>query len=637
MFGNQLKGAIDSENNVAQAPLGVNATILSFSSENKFQNSQLGALHIVGGILQSYDGVNVTEHGFSLFPENISAAQANSGGSLAAGTYLYSVCYEWTDNLGQIQRSAPSIPISVTVPTGATLTKTGATIVSGSRVITSLSNVTDLHVGMIVANANIPVGSVITSIDSSTQITINLAATGSATTQSVTSTSTNQVTLTIPTLRLTAKAPPARTNVRCVTYRTEMNGQTFRRVSSIASPTFNSVTADTVSFVDNVSDYSSLFNDIIYTTGGVLENIAPPASSLITTSKSRVFLSGMEDKLLIWYSKQRLEGSPVEFTDFFTTRVDSRGGDITALGVIDSNLIIFKKNSIYALGGEGPNDTGTQNDYGQPTLITTDVGCDNPNSVVITPNGLMFKSTKGIYLLDRGLKASYVGAPVEAFNPKLITSSVLVPDANQVRFTTNDDTCLVYDYYMDQWSTFTNHTAEDSAVFNDSFAFLRSNGEVWVETPGQYLDNASPIRLKCTTSWMSMAGLQGFERVYRMIVLGEYKSPHQLMVQIGYDFNPNMTQFATINVNDTYQITSYGADSPYGQGSPYGGQNPLYQFKTHMTIQKCQAVRFSFMDNQNTDIGAFGEGFNIANLALEVGIKPTLRKGPTKNNFSTGT
>jgi hypothetical protein len=42
------------------------------------------------------------------------ATTANgSGGSLASGTYQYQVVYSWTDNYGNVHRSAPSLPLSI--------------------------------------------------------------------------------------------------------------------------------------------------------------------------------------------------------------------------------------------------------------------------------------------------------------------------------------------------------------------------------------------------------------------------------------------------------------------------------------------------------------------------------------------
>jgi len=566
LFTHEEKTSLETEDSELFTRKGVYTSELDFSNENKFQNAQLGQLHIVGGILQSYDGVSVTEHNFHLYPENITTATASTGGSMSDGTYSYKVCYEWTDNLGQIHRSTTSVPISITISGG---------------------------------------------------------------------TSTQTVTLTVPTLRITEKKNN-RSPVRIVVYRTEDSGAIYYRASSITSPVLNNVTVDTLDFIDTSSDATILSNDRIYTTGGVLDNAAPPSCSLIATYKNRVFISGLPDPLEFWYSKARVSGEPAEFTPFFKKRVDSFGGDITAVAVLDSNFLLFKKQAIFLVAGDGPNALGGGVDYGDPQLITTDAGCENPNSIVRTPDGIMFKSSKGIYIINRGLQAQYIGDRVEAFNDLTISASALVPDTNQVRFTTEEGTTLMYDYYFNQWGVFTNQPAEDCEIWDGRFVYLRSDGEVWKEN-NQFTDDNLSIPMKISTNWMSFAGLQGFQRIYRMIFLGDYKTAHKLKVSIGYDFNPNYEQFATIDVADIYPVSAYGDDSPYGSDGTsfgYGGSYPVYEFKTHMTKQKCTSVRFSFEDSE-THLDEFGEAFNMANLALEVGVKPTLRKYSKGNSYAT--
>lgn len=562
LFPNQIKDALFSENGTLYTLRGVNASYLDFSSENKFQNAELGELHIVGGLLQSYDGVSVVEHGFSIFPENVTFVANAGGGSMSDGTYQYQVTYEWTDNLGQIHRSAPSLPLTV--------------ILSGGG-------------------------------------------------------SSQSVDIIIPTLRLTAK-----TLVTCVVYRTESLGQIFYRTSSISSPVFNNTAVDTVTFVDTNADATILSNDPIYTTGGVLENIAPPSCSAIAVYKNRLFVLTEDNE--IWYSKKRIEGQPVEFTDFFTITPNDFGGRVKALGVIDGNFILFKRPRIEYFSGEGPNDTGTNVDYGDPQLVTTDTGCDNINSIESTPNGLVFDSPKGKYLLDRSLQASYLGAPVEDFNGLDVTSSALLADNNEVRFLTNDNIALVYNYYFDQWSSFTNHGGEDSAIWNGTYVYLKANGQVWVQSSA-YQDNNLPIVMKVTTSWISFAQLKGYQRVKQMMLFGEYISKHKLDVAIGYDFNPAFEQFETLLINDIYPITTYGEppiNTPYGnpEGIGYGGEFPLYQFGTVMTHQKCESVRFQFKDNQ-TSLVNFGEGFNFTAITLDIGVKKGLDKMQSKQSFGT--
>lgn len=115
------KNRIISENATLFTPTGVLRTTVDFSNSNRFIAKQLGDnLLIVGGILNMYDGQSVVEHGFLLYPERVVAAAVGSGGSLANGSYLVYVVYEWTDNFGQIHRSRPSVPVTVTCSAGGT-------------------------------------------------------------------------------------------------------------------------------------------------------------------------------------------------------------------------------------------------------------------------------------------------------------------------------------------------------------------------------------------------------------------------------------------------------------------------------------------------------------------------------------
>jgi hypothetical protein len=447
LLASQIKGKLESANENVFTLNGINSTVLDFVSNNRFQSATLGDnLHIAGGVLNAYDGNTIVEHGFNFFPENITASGVNSGGALADGTYQVSVLFEWTDNYGQIHRSAASVAQSVVISGGA----------------------------------------------------------GSA-----------KIAMTIPTLRLTRK-----TGVNVVIYVTELNGTTFYRSNSISSPLANSTTVDTVSY--NVTTVSGITaNELLYTNGGVLDNIAAPACTLLTEYNNRLVYVPSENDNTFGLTKERQDGDPVNFTDAFIYRLEAKGGGIGALGVLDEKLILFKKNTgIYWCTGNGPTDLGTDDDITKPQPLPTDVNCDNPNSVVLTPAGLMFSSAKGIYMLDRSMQTSYIGAPVEDFNSLTITSSSLVPDTNQVRFITNDGVCLVFDYLFSQWSTFTNHEAEDCVIWDNRFVFLKSNGKVLKESPGIFTDDNLPIKMKLTTSWLSIAGIQGVSASLPVAIAG---------------------------------------------------------------------------------------------------------------------
>jgi hypothetical protein len=308
--------------------------------------------------------------------------------------------------------------------------------------------------------------------------------------------------------------------------------------------------------------------------------------------------------------------------------VDPRGGFITSIATIDDKLLVFKNSQIFYIVGQGPTNTGLNNDLSDAILITTDAGCIDPRSVVGSPVGILFKSRKGIYLIDRSLAVVYIGAAVEAYNSDNITSATLSADVNQVRFTLESGVTLVYDYFVQQWGVFTNSHAVDSLIWNGSTMLLRADGKVLEETSGVYTDDGQPIHLKLATSWFSFAQVQGFQRVRRAELLGAWKSPHQLKISVCYDFDDTVVQEVLVNSTTP---TTFGGASPYGAGS-YGGQFQLYQWRIDLARQKCQAVKFIIEDLPS--VTGSGEGLSLSSLAFEVGAKQGLNKVPASQIVS---
>ena len=431
------------------------------------------------------------------------------------------------------------------------------------------------------------------------------------------------VTVTIPTLRLTEKTSP-RTEATLEVFRTVDDGLIFYRVSSITAPTNNDTTADTVAFTDTLADASITANEILYTTGGVLDNIAPPSCDIVVNHTNRVFLAGLQDKNEIRFSKIVRTGEGVAFNEALSIPVDPRGGDIETIASMDSNLVIFKRDNIYVVSGGGPSDTGSGSTFSDPSLIAADVGCVDSQSVVLGPNGLYFKSAKGIYLLSRSLQTTYIGAPVEDFNSLTIVSSQLLDDVNEVRFSTASGHTLVFNYFFHQWSIFTNQFSVDSVIWQTKFLFISTSDEVLQESPGAFTDSGASIKLKIATSWVKLTGLQGFQRAYRMSILGEYKSRHHLRLKVYTDYSNTVTQVIEFTPQDVLSVDSgfYG-DGVYGVISPYGSDdNGVYQFQAHMKRQKCQAIRFEIEDitDNSLDSGTY-ESATFSGITVEVGVK----------------
>jgi hypothetical protein len=442
----------------------------------------------------------------------------------------------------------------------------------------------------------------------------------------------------VPTLRLTYKtANPVVIKI----YRWSAAQQVYYQVQSpnTTSQILNDTTVDSIAYTDSASDAQILGNDIIYTAGGVVEDIGPPATDLMTLFNNRLWLVDSEDRNLLWYSKQVIEATPVEMSDLLTIYVapstGSQGstGVITAIAPMDDKLIIFKENALYYINGIGPDNTGANSQYSDATFISSVVGCSNQNSIVFMPNGLMFQSDKGIWLLGRDLSTNYIGAPVETLTTgSLVKSALAIPDTNQIRFTMDSGVTLMYDYYFNQWGTFVNIPAISSTLYQGLHTYLNANGQVLQEKIGSYVDNSNPVLMQFTTGWGNLAGLQGYERLYFIYMLGQYISPFKLLVNIAYDYDIN-TQQQIIVAPDNFTPT-WGGDPLWGSSSPWGGGSQVFQTRLFPQKQKCESFQLSVQEMYDPTFGvSAGGGLTLSGLNLVVGAKRGYRPQKASQSF----
>lgn len=447
-------------------------------------------LHIPGSIMRSYDGARTFETGFLTYPEIKDVRVMSPGtlgltGAIEAGTYLYAFTYEWIDVQGQTHESAPSVlePVEVTASSS-----------------TVAFHVTALHHTL-------------------------------------------------------------KPGVRLIGYRSaqrfgDASLQTpLRQFTSITVPNLSVPLSLGNVVVDDNSDADIASNRTLYTIANDRNNpntanAPPPPNRFAAVKGNRMFVLSSDDANTIHYSKNSVSGEPLSFAlsdDFAQTIQDDDNEDVTAIAALDSNLIIFKPTRILSLPGEGPNNFGEDNNFGEPVLITSDVGCDQPQSIREVSggeggfSGITFKSKQGIYLLDRGLSTSYIGEPVRDLDPLTIVKAVHVPSQDQVRFLTSDTEngyCIVFNYRLNQWATWTNHLANDGVLVADTFYYSRPDGTILVETPGQFDDDGIPIPMKVVTAQVSVAGLNGHMRLDRLWLLGERKGPHKLRISVYFDNSP---------------------------------------------------------------------------------------------------
>jgi len=429
-------------------------------------------------------------------------------------------------------------------------------------------------------------------------------------------------------------------------YRTTNGGTLFYKVSDQNLTTSfranrNQRDHNYILIRDTITDDDLQDNELLYTTGGVLENSVAPAASIMASYKNRLFLAGIEPSDHLIYFSKSIQGNvydttPVEFSDSLTLEVPTDGGAIVALKKMDDKLIIFKERAIYMLTGEGPNNLGEQNDFIEPQLITSDIGCKFANSVAFMPKGLMFMSQKGIFLLNRSLGIEYIGAPAEDYRDLTITKTTVVPKKSEVRFLASDGPTAIYNYLLNMWYTYTDHRGNSSCLVGDDYFLASYKDKIYKQVSTTSSFDGAIVPMKVETGWLSFAGIQGFQRVYRMLLLGEYKSPHKLLIKIAYNYDDVWQQEKLVDVTSytesyTYGSPSTGTQNTYGDPSgtsaiAYGGKdNTQYQIRLNFAKQKCESIKICIEEiegsNSSGDAESAGPGFTLSNLSFIVGTK----------------
>lgn len=416
----------------------------------------------------------------------------------------------------------------------------------------------------------------------------------------------SNITCTIPCLSQTNKSDA----IYIAVYRSS-DGITYykNRYTGYNTTFVNQRNIGSISFTDSYTFAAGYQGQpLLYTVGGEVPNIDPGAVTYLATYNQRLIAIPQELPSTWWYSKEvtpqktGTAGTPIYFSDEFVSIVDERSGGINGVLQLDEKLVFFKRSNIFALSGNGPAPNGSGDDFYPPQVIATDTGCTEGQSLVLGPSGIMFKSAKGIYLIDRSMSVSYIGAPVEAYNNYEVLSADLIFNLNQFRFGLSSGEALVYNYLFDQWSIFTNHAIVQACIYQNKYTFAKSSAVCWQES-NAYLDDTDPISLKLTTGWLSFADLQGFQRVYKLMLLGKFKTPHYLTVQVFHDFDDTVFQSTNINVLTT---------------------DP-YEYRLFLTRQKCTSVKFTIFDAVTLPT-VLDEGYEISAMAFEVGVKRGLNK-----------
>lgn len=338
--------------------------------------------------------------------------------------------------------------------------------------------------------------------------------------------------ITAPSLPWTRRRGLGAKAVELEGYRTAANGSTYRKLFSIQNDPSAHVldNGDGWTHNDAASDDAIAANEPLYAQGGVLVNHAPPPSLCSEVYDGRVWVVNAEEPREVWHSKLVTSRLAPAFTDAMVVRYPE---PIVALAVIDDKLVAFSRSSRYVLVGPGPDNTGAGL-YAQPQRVQGAVGARSPTSVASTPAGIIRVDDRGAWMLGRDLSDSYVGADAEdTLSWSSVTGIDVASAYHQVRIATGGGTTVVYDYLHGWWGLHTGQGAVGSAVWRGAWCYVTALGVVHVE--GSTVTTNPGYTMVVETPRIAVPSLRGHGRVKRLAVLGEYVSPHTVVVGLRYD------------------------------------------------------------------------------------------------------
>lgn len=367
-------------------------------------------------------------------------------------------------------------------------------------------------------------------------------------------------------------------------------------------------------FTDLTPDSSVTDSEILYINGGILGDMPFPSLLTMTKYNGRIYAVPRYNKNRILYSKIERNGYALATNIAYYVDIESNGGDIKELIQLDDKLIIFKESSIYFITGDGADDKGQNQNFSPAILINSTIGCTETESIIKIPAGIMFKSNKGIYILDRSLNVQYIGASVEKYNVNKVIDAINIDKENKVKFLLDNSIMLTFDYFYNTWSTQDTLNFKNLCYYGDSLVACGFNPIFSTTTPRVYFNDKNSYRLdtllyemRLKTEWIKLNGIQSFQRIYDAKLLGNFVADFGLKTKTYYNFE---------NVISSEKINYITRDN----GSK------IFQAKISMSKQKCESLMLEISDN------SVENGFTLSDIVLSVGVNQgTYRVKPTKS------
>lgn len=438
-------------------------------------------------------------------------------------------------------------------------------------------------------------------------------------------------------------------------YRTKSGGTQYYLCATQATSAFNvnnlqqivaNSTTGLLTVSDNLADSALGAMATMYrqpgTPNAAADRYAAPATRIVCQHKDRLFCSDPLGQR-VYYSSFFVDGEAAWFNPTFNFFVHAGVGPITAMASMDGRLFIFKRDQVFVVDGDGPGEAGpTGNEFSPPQALASRYGCVDHRSVVVTPEGIMYRSTRGIELLTRNLKVQWIGERVQntvdanpyttscAMGPDARIYWTLAADKNNVNGLYYVPGCtIVYDTSADAWSVhrLTGYTgilghAKQGVAFvqeplggvagaipTETMVLADGYISVWIQdfiNSGDYSNNYfTPFTIE--TGWMKQ-GMLARQRVSDMMFLAKKRAGgnHAVKLSIAYDYSDTYTQTHTFQPNEVVSTV-------------------IEELNLQPGKQQVLAIRFKIQDLAPSDLATYPvgncKGSDVLGIVAEVAPK----------------
>lgn len=428
---------------------------------------------------------------------------------------------------------------------------------------------------------------------------------------------------TVPNLHITNKvsAAIAGSPVDILVFRTTANGRTYFFHSRIANVANTTPTA----FTDTTPDTSITSNEEL--NGAEVASTIPAGGTLVHVWRESVVVADTETGD-VWFSKPLVTGDGPGFSGSMT-QAPWDGGAVTALADLESTLVVGKAESLWRIDGDPPANNGSSS-LTSPVRIPSAAGIATPTGTLRTPEGVVFMSGQGLYILDRGFSVSFLGAGVASSVPPgtVFAGCAVLPAQNLARWVVRESTVApnldLFHSRLRQSPQWTVDALRDPAastavanvlgacMYRGAFVWFggEDEGSLYSESTTNFYDtDGATSRLPAMdveVAYEQASGKQGFQRLFRAALLASKATDVTPTLTLTSDTASNARSWTDTEVSALPDLPNVSLR--IGPGTTPGAG-------------RVQWVKLRFQDAAPTvaSLGT-GEGWTLRSVALEIGL-----------------